>query len=198
MGLLTEKQEKFIELIVYESLSEVEAYKNAYSRSKSWSDEAIERAVLKLMADSRILDRYKKVSEEFTKKKLEKVNNDKKEVERLKEERHKELEKEATLDNDVYFTKKEIAENLKWVVDEAVSDIKENGLKQVSSSAFFNGIKLLIELEGVKADTRVKIEKTRADITKVNTEVNKMIGIAEEVEDLSDIEEEIYGDGELE
>lgn len=40
----------------------------------------------------------------------------------------------------------------------------------------------------------IKIEQAQADLDKTKAEIQKIRGIAEEIEDLSDIEEEIYGE----
>ncbi|MDL2310468.1 hypothetical protein LJC13_00650 [Peptostreptococcaceae bacterium OttesenSCG-928-C18] len=181
-------------------MSDREAYRKAYPKREGWSDEEVDRAVFKFMNNDRFLKRFEFVSEEYTKKncknKSEKENsckdvvvdkNGKNTVKNVVNFNSKD-----NIEQENFFTKKEATNKLKWIVNKAVQDLKENGFKQASSSAFFNAMKLLIEIEGLKPDTMAKIDKTKADTEKAYVEIRKLKGIAEEIEDLSDIEKEIY------
>lgn len=85
------------------------------------------------------------------------------------------------------WTKEKAIHALGWLMTQAQNDIKNKGIRQANSSAFLNAVKEMVEIEGLKARDEAIIQKTRAETERIN-------GQGLEIEDMSEIESEIYGD----
>lgn len=95
------------------------------------------------------------------------------------------------------WTREDAVGRLKWLVDQSIisiRDIDEGYVKQGTSNALLGAIKELNEIEGIGEERETKINLDKARIEKIKAETDKLKGIAEEIEDLEDIESEIYGE----
>ena len=99
---------------------------------------------------------------------------------KLREEREAEHKAKAL------YTLEEAINDLKGIKELAHKDILQNGFRQANSTAFINAAKELIELEALGKERSVKIAKMEAETEKIK-------GTADEIEDMSSIYEEIYG-----
>lgn len=147
MQKLTDKQERFIQELL-KGKTQREAYRIAYPKSKKWKEKNVDSQASKLFKTPKVFTRYNELKSDIGKEHKEKL----------------------------LFTKEEATNKLKWLADMAEEDLKSNGFRQANSTAFLNAIKELMELEGLKAETNIKIEKTKTDINKVNAEIDKLQG----------------------
>lgn len=76
--MLTPKQERFVQELI-KGKSQRQAYKIAYPGSEKWKDSSVDCAGAKLMADTKVLQRY----EELKKKTEEKITFDAAEVKNI-------------------------------------------------------------------------------------------------------------------
>lgn len=60
--MLTAKQEKFVQNII-KGMSQREAYRIAYPKSKTWKDESVDCEACKLFANTKVSQRYKELQE---------------------------------------------------------------------------------------------------------------------------------------
>ena len=95
-------------------------------------------------------------------------------------------EREAEHKAKALYTLEEAIDDLKGIKELAHKDILQNGFRQANSTAFINAAKELIELEALGKERSVKIAKMEAETEKIK-------GTADEIEDMSSIYEEIYG-----
>lgn len=164
-------QGKFIREVA-DGKSLINAYKTAYPNSKKWKDSSVRVNASKLYNKPEI----------------------KKEITRLK----KEIEQDII--NQVTWSAIESEKVYKRIIYLGLKDIEDNGFRQANSSAVINANKELTEmlyknrsLGSNDSLLEAKINKEIAQTEKTKAEIDKIKGIAEEIEDLSEIEEEIYG-----
>ena len=79
----------------------------------------------------------------------------------------------------------------------AYQDMQVNGIRTANTQLLLGTRKDLEDREEARRDREVyqslEIKKRELQIAKLEAEINKLKGIADEIEDLSEIEEEIYG-----
>lgn len=169
---ITRQQQKFIYEIA-KGKSQIEAYRIAYPKSKKWTDNAASvnasRLYNKPEIKSEILRVKKQIEEDFINQTTWNV-----------------LESER-----VY----------KKMIALAFDDIKANGFRQANSTAIINANKELTEMfyrnrELYTSDqlAEIKINKEIVQTEKTKAEIDKIKGIAEEIEDLSETDALIFGD----
>ena len=165
-------QKKFINE-VSQGKSLIDVYKKAYPRSKKWKDSSVRVNASKLYNKPDI----------------------KKEITRIK----KEIEQDII--NQVTWSAIESEKVYKKIIFLGLKDIQDNGFRQANSSAVISANKELTEmiyknrnLENNDSLLEAKISKEIAQTDKVIAETEKLKGIADEIEDLEDIDRMIYGD----
>lgn len=60
--MLTARQEKFVQSLI-KGMSQREAYRMAYPKSKTWKDESVDCEASKLFANTKVSQRYKELQE---------------------------------------------------------------------------------------------------------------------------------------
>ena len=83
---------------------------------------------------------------------------------------------------------------LRWLISVSQEDIKKKGLRQSNANAIISAVKELNEINGTKELDGVRIENIKAGTEKIKLEISNLKGLDIEIEDMSDIEEEIYGE----
>lgn len=165
-------QGKFIQEVA-NGKSLIDAYKKAYPNSKKWKDSSVRVNASKLYNKPEI----------------------KKEITRLK----REIEQDII--NQVTWSAIESEKVYKKIIFLGLKDIEDNGFRQANSSAVINANKELTEmiyknrsLENNDSLLEAKINKELAQTEKTKAEIDKLKGIAEEIEDLSETDALIFGD----
>ncbi|MEJ8752621.1 hypothetical protein WKS98_08345 [Lagierella sp. ICN-221743] len=163
--MLTDRQEIYVQELL-NGKSQRQAYRIAYPKSKKWKDSTIDSRASKLFKDDKVFTRYSELK---------------------KQEDIKHTEKRL-------WKREDAEKGLIWIIQEAQKDIQKKGFRQANSSAFINAIKELKELNGLGDLNEAKIKNDNARTEKIYAEIEKIKGISEEIEDLSEIDSFIYGD----
>lgn len=122
--VLTQKQEKYVRGLVA-GLSQRQAYKEAYPRSKDWKSETIDKRASELLKNGEVLGRYNEL---------------------MKEHADKALWTREEAINDLKWLKEQAKQS---ILDEKF----DNGyVRQGSATAFINAIRELNSLEDIYPD----------------------------------------------
>ena len=156
--MLTPKQEKFVQGLVA-GLSQRQAYKEAYPSSEKWQDNTIDARASELANNSKILVRYRELVAQGSKM--------------------------------VLWTRESAFNEYEWLKNKAKKDIELQGVRHANSQAFLSSLEGMNQLAFRDLDLAdkklaVEIEKTQADIKKVQTEVEfrkQQLQIDEEMAD---------------
>lgn len=163
--MLTPKREKYVQGL-HKGLSQRKAYREAYPSSRNWKDSTVDKRASELYLTGEIQGR----------------------LQELKEKEEKEIQ-----DKKLWSFEKSV-KGLMWILQKSQKDIKHAGVRTANSKAFIDALKELNYLLGYGLERETKINLDKARIEKIKAETDKLKGIAEEIEDLEDIESEIYGE----
>lgn len=163
--MLTPKREKYVQGL-HKGLSQRKAYREAYPSSRNWKDSTVDKRASELYLTGEIQGR----------------------LQELKEKEEKEIQ-----DKKLWSFEKSV-KGLMWIMKKSQKDIKQAGVRTANSKAFIDALKELNDLLGYGLERETKINLDKARIEKIKAETDKLKGIAEEIEDLEDIESEIYGE----
>nr|DAS27413.1 MAG TPA: DNA binding domain protein [Caudoviricetes sp.] len=141
-----------------------QAYKNAFKVSKKWKDKTVDNKASELFNSKEIQGRY---------------------YELLKETKNK-------ASNMAIWSREQAFSEYEWLKDKAKNDINENGVKQANSTAFLNAVSGMNDM--AFKDVELSENKLKKEIQYLETKINKLRGISDEIEDLEDLETRIYGD----
>ncbi len=165
---LTNKENIFVDEIL-RGKTNADAYRTAYPKSIKWKNQSVATKAWQL--------------------------RNKPEVSEAIEE-YRKLKKEEILNNFIYdpLESKKITYN---AMKMAYKDMQVNGIRTANTQLLLGTRKDLEDREEARRDREVyqslEIKKRELQIAKLEAEINKLKGIAEEIEDMSEIEEEIYG-----
>lgn len=141
--MLTDKQELYIQNLI-KGLSQRQAYREAYPKSKNWKDKTVDNRASKLFNSYEVFTRYQELQKE-----------------KAEDRRQKNL-----------WSYEDSVKGLMWIMKESQKDIKEKGFRQANSTAFINALKELNDLQGLGEQREVKTELDRAKINKIKSEIN--------------------------
>ncbi|MDU0893661.1 MAG: hypothetical protein E7A85_00130 [Anaerococcus sp.] len=165
---INNQQNKFIEEVL-KGKSYSDAYRTAYPRSKEWKSQTVASRAYQL-----------RKKPEISKK-----------IEKLRQIKKDEFEKNFIYDS---LESKQITYN---AMKMAYKDMQVNGIRTANTQLLLGTRKDLEDREEARRNREVyqslEIKKRELQIAKLEAEINKLKGIAEEIEDMSEIEEEIYG-----
>lgn len=165
---ITNQQEKFIEEII-KGKSYSDAYRSAYPKSKKWKNQSVASKAYQLRTKSEVSKR----------------------IEELREIKRAEFEEHFIYDP---------AESQKMTYNAmklSYQDMQINGIRTANTQLFLGARKDLEDREEARisreAYQSLEIKKREVQIAKLQAEIDKIKGVSEEIEDLSEIEKEIYG-----
>lgn len=141
--MLTDKQELFLQYLI-QGLSQRQAYRKAYPKSKNWKDSTVDARASKLFNTYKVFTRYQDLQKE-----------------KAEDRRQKNL-----------WSYEESVKGLMWIMQQSQIDIKERGFRQANSSAFIAALKELNDLQGLGEQREIKIELDRTRIEKIKSEIN--------------------------
>lgn len=141
--MLTEKQELYVQNLI-KGMSQREAYRNAYPKSKKWKDSSVDSRASNLLKIDKVLTRFQELKKE-----------------KAEDRRQKNL-----------WSYEESVKGLMWIMQQSQIDIKERGFRQANSTAFINALKELNDLQGLGEQREIKLELDRARIEKIKSETN--------------------------
>lgn len=141
--MLTDKQELYIQNLI-KGLSQRQAYREAYPKSKNWKDATVDSRASKLFKSYKVFTRYQELQKE-----------------RAEDQRQKNL-----------WSYEQSVKGLMWIIQQSQLDIREKGFKQANSTAFINALKELNDLQGLGEQRGAKIELDRAKIKKIESEID--------------------------
>lgn len=141
--MLTDKQELYIQNLI-KGLSQRQAYREAYPKSKNWKDKTVDNRASKLFNTYEVFTRYQELQKE-----------------KAEDQRQKNL-----------WSFEQSVKGLRWIIVQAQTDIQENGFRQANSSAFINAVKELNDLVGLGEPREAKVELDRVKIDKIRAEIN--------------------------
>lgn len=162
---LTDKQERLARGLA-QRMSKIDAFVAAGYKSEGVKRQTLYERASRAAANAKVKKRTLELQKEF---------------DREYEEQRKAKAK------DLFWTQEKANLVLQWTIQVAQEDIKKNGLRHASATAIVSAVKELNELEGLKASDRVRIKKE-------NVQIAIMTGEGIEMEDLSDVEADVYGD----
>ena len=141
--MLTDKQEIYIQNLV-KGLSQRQAYREAYPKSKNWKDKTVDNRASKLFNTYEVFMRYQELQKE-----------------KAEDQRQKNL-----------WSYEQSVKGLMWIIQQSQLDIREKGFRQANSTAFINALKELNDLQGLGEQREAKIELDRARIKKLESEID--------------------------
>ncbi len=141
--MLTEKQELYLQNLI-KGMSQREAYRNAYPKSKKWKDSSVDSRASNLLKIDKVLTRYQELKKE-----------------KAEDRRQKNL-----------WSYEESVKGLMWIMQQSQIDIKERGFRQANSTAFINALKELNDLQGLGEQREIKMDLDKAKIEKIKSEIN--------------------------
>lgn len=141
--MLTDKQEIYIQNLV-KGLSQRQAYREAYPKSKNWKDKTVDNRASKLFNTYEVFTRYQELQKE-----------------KAEDQRQKNL-----------WSYEQSVKGLMWIIQQSQLDIREKGFRQANSTAFINALKELNDLQGLGEQREAKIELDRARIKKLESEID--------------------------
>lgn len=141
--MLTDKQEIYIQNLV-KGLSQRQAYREAYPKSKNWKDKTVDNRASKLFNTYEVFTRYQELQKE-----------------KAEDQRQKNL-----------WSYEQSVKGLMWIIQQSQLDIREKGLRQANGTVFINALKELNELQGLGEQREAKIELDRARIKKLESEID--------------------------
>ena len=141
--MLTDKQELYIQNLI-KGLSQRQAYREAYPKSKNWKDKTVDNRASKLFNTYEVFTRYQELQKE-----------------KAEDQRQKNL-----------WSYAQSVKGLMWIIQQSQLDIREKGFRQANSTAFINALKELNDLQGLGEQREAKIELDRARIKKLESEID--------------------------